>query len=326
MREAPRFRPGGWESLESRVLPSRLGVTPLPPSMVPVDRLDPYAVVRHAQDLQQARSGSAQVVFLGDSIIDFWGDPSRLLTGSAVWDQRIAPLGAANFGVMADTTQTLLWRVTHGELAGRPRVIVLQVGTNNISTGSTPAETAAGIATVVGAIRAQSPSSQILLVGLFPRGQGLSDRLTQEILQVNAMIAGLHDGVHVHYLDMTATFLNPDGSLNRSLLPDGLHPSPQGYEAWASAVLGPIDMMLGRLDQASADVTGQPFGPTQMAAATAPSAAASTPVHANITILNANLSQPLILILPTPSADSSGISDGITQLGQPAHKKHTAGG
>lgn len=333
MREAPRFRPAFWEGLEHRILPSLLGGASLPPSAVPFERVDPYARGRHEQDLEQAQARSAQVVFLGDSITDFWGDSQRPGTGSTVWYDRIAPLGAANFGVSADTTQSLLWRVTHGELDGRPRVIVLEIGTNNVGTGYTPQETAAGIAAVVSAIRTESPRSQVVLMGLFPRGQGDADPLTQKILEVNSLIAGLDDGIHVHFLDMSSAFLNPDGSLNRSLLPDTIHPSAQGYALWADAVLGPLDALLGLPDQAATDPLPQPAGPSPVdrtAATPTPAlipagvdAPATAPAHFDAA-LGADLEQAILLIVVPQNGASAVAGDGITSLGQPPHKNRAS--
>src|SRR4051794_8008098 len=107
MRDQPRFRPNAWDVLESRALPSGLG-------LVPIVRFEPNAVLRHAQDLEHARAGDAKVVFLGDSITDNWGDVNRDGSGVRIWKERIAPLGAANFGVPGDTTANVLWRIRDG--------------------------------------------------------------------------------------------------------------------------------------------------------------------------------------------------------------------
>ena len=61
----------------------------------------------------EAKRGGIDVLFLGDSITDFWRDPNR---GLAVWQRNYAPLHAANFGISADRTQHLLWRLEHGEV------------------------------------------------------------------------------------------------------------------------------------------------------------------------------------------------------------------
>jgi lysophospholipase L1-like esterase len=37
-------------------------------------------------------------------------------------------------------------------------------------------------------------------------------------------------------MDIGTTFLQPDGTLSKDIMPDLLHLSPKGYELWASAI------------------------------------------------------------------------------------------
>jgi len=41
----------------------------------------------------------------------------------------------------------------------------------------------------------------------------------------------------VTYLDIGSGFLQPDGSLPQSMMPDGTHPSDTGYQIWADALI-----------------------------------------------------------------------------------------
>jgi hypothetical protein len=87
---------------------------------------------RHTDFLQIARrgAGNIDVLFVGDSITDFW-----LTTGREVWDKNFEPLKAANFGISGDTTQSALWRMQNGELEGfKAKAIILMLGTNNINS------------------------------------------------------------------------------------------------------------------------------------------------------------------------------------------------
>ena len=227
-------------------MPSVAAGPAAPESTIPAQRTDAIAVMRHLQDLQQVAQRNADVVFLGDSITDFWGDETRPGAGHKVWMRSIAPLDAVNFGVSGDLTQHVLWRIADGELADRPRVVVLEIGTNNLGSGDSVDETIAGIEAVVAAVRKASPRSQILLMGILPRGGGITDPLTQQAYAVNASIAELADGFRIRYLDIGSAFLNPDGTVSQALLPDGLHPSEEGYEVWADAIARPLRRMLAR--------------------------------------------------------------------------------
>jgi N-acetylglucosamine-6-sulfatase len=282
------------EVLESRVVPSAsawdvAAVTPMP-------RTDPYAAARLPQELSQLPG--AQVVFLGDSITDYW---QRLDTSA--WDRELAPLHAADLAIAGNLANNVLWQVNSGMLAGRPRVVVLEAGTNNLALGESAAATAAGVAADVAAIRAASPGSQVLLMGIFPRGTGATDPLTQEADAVNAALAKLADGTHVHFLNIDADFLNPDGSLNQALFVDRLHPSAQGYAVWAGDLTKPLDALLGQ---------GNP-GPVTSPATTTTASSTTGPEGSF-----------LLVVLP-PSQDPAAANfPGLSDL--QAHKKDHAPG
>jgi lysophospholipase L1-like esterase len=50
------------------------------------------------------------------------------------------------------------------------------------------------------------------------------------------LISKYADGQKVHYLDISSTFLQPDGTLSKDIMPDLLHLSDKGYDMWAAAI------------------------------------------------------------------------------------------
>ncbi len=73
-------------------------------------------------------------------------------------------------------------------------------------------------------------------MAVFPRGETPSFPQREKLTKVNAMIAKLNDGQHIHYLDIGPKFLQPDGTLTKDIMPDLLHLSPAGYQIWADAI------------------------------------------------------------------------------------------
>jgi lysophospholipase L1-like esterase len=208
--------------------------------------------------LERARTGDpSPVIFIGDSITQGWE-----LEGGKLWAERFAPLKAINLGASGDRTEHVLWRLKEAPL-GRldPSVVVILIGTNNVGHGrDDAAATLAGVNAVVECVRAQVPKASIVLCSIFPRGAQMN-AMRGQVLQVNQALArtypseggggGVRRGVQV--LDLGTRFIDPDGSIPASLMPDGLHLSPAGYAVWAEAL--------------------RPFMP--MAPQTAPSAAPS---------------------------------------------------
>ena len=102
------------------------GQTPTPLAATP--RKDEWWTNLHKSFLDRAKKGDVDLLFLGDSITQGWGD-------NATWKTHYTPRHAANFGIGGDGTQHVLWRVENGELDGiKPRAIVMMIGTNNIGS------------------------------------------------------------------------------------------------------------------------------------------------------------------------------------------------
>ncbi|MBP6507096.1 MAG: GDSL family lipase, partial [Opitutaceae bacterium] len=205
-----RFAPGLMSVLLMAVLAVSVHANT---ATVPVPR-DEKWVARHKGFVEIAKAGNIDVLFLGDSITDFWRKE-----GLAIWEGRFASLKAANFGISGDRTQHVLWRMENGELDGiAPKAVVLMIGTNNtgfekdkITPRNTEAETAEGVRAIVEHLRAKLPSARILLLAIFPRGEKDSPARAQ-VNAINKMIAKLKDGDHVVYLNINKRFLQPDGT------------------------------------------------------------------------------------------------------------------
>ncbi len=183
----------------------------------------------HENFVAVAKKGDVGVLFLGDSITAGWNGQK------AIWTNAFGAYKPANFGIGGDRTQHVLWRIENGELDGiKPKVAVVMIGTNN--SGNDSAEgIAKGITKIVETIRAKSPTTKVLLLAVFPRGEKPNAQ-RDKLKEVNATIAKLHDGKQIHFLDIGDKFLQPDGTLTREIMPDFLHLSPKGYQIWADAI------------------------------------------------------------------------------------------
>ena len=211
----------------------------------------PAWVKRHetfVAEMKQAPATSAKVLFLGDSITDFWRRDDPAKGGLAVWTKYFAPYGAVNLGISGDRTQHVLWRLENGEIDNlHPQAIVLMIGTNNtgmepdkVTPRNTPAEAAAGVTAIVKRLRAKLPAAKLLLLAVFPRGEKPDNPQRLQVAEINALIAKLDDGKSIHFLDIGQKFLTADGTLTKEIMPDFLHPCEKGYEIWAEAIKEPL--------------------------------------------------------------------------------------
>jgi beta-glucosidase len=183
-----------------------------------------------------ARVGQSRpdLLFVGDSITANW----NAAEGAGVWTGVYAARNAAQAGVFGDETQGLLWRLEHTALANlNPKLVVLLIGTNNLTEGDSPADVAAGIQAVVQTLRQNYPNAKILLMGVLPRGASADDPLREAAAATNQLIVGLADGQHVDYVDLWPSLLYPDGAVQPGvMLPGLIHLDTIGYQKWAAAI------------------------------------------------------------------------------------------
>lgn len=211
---------------------------------------------------------------VGDSITEAWrgtayGEPVARTVGiPAVLERTLAahypaPLISA---ISADETQHVLWRLREGhELSGaltseRALTVIVLIGTNNLGNAHQSADdTAAGILAVCRELLSSAPHARLLLNALLPRGASSEHpsrrrRATASLMPavartnslVNASLPQLHTAFpgRVRMVDCGPPFVNrPEDVANGQsdviavLMPDGVHPSPQGHEVWAQCLL-----------------------------------------------------------------------------------------
>ncbi len=178
----------------------------------------------------QANPGPVDVLLVGDSITIQWG---------ASWAKQFPDRKAVNIGIGGDKTQNVLWRLDHGGVAGlQPKAIVLMIGNNNMfftpETGVAAA--AMGVEACARNLREKFPDADLIVAKILPCHAPKS-RFYEDILLTNAEIDKLNLGADpkIRVLDLTADFLNPDGTIKKALYtPDNIHLSPEGYAAYAA--------------------------------------------------------------------------------------------
>src|ERR1039458_998533 len=174
----------------------------------------------HSNFVEVAKKGDIDLLFMGDSITDWWRSAGRSrgtndvipMGGKAVFENYFGSIKVANFGIAGDTTQGVLWRLQHGEAEGcKPKAVRLMIGTNNTGRNS-PTEIAPGVADVVFELQKDFPHAKILLLAIFPRSSPKSG-VHGQIEDINKMISALLDNQHVFFMDIGPKFLAPDGSI-----------------------------------------------------------------------------------------------------------------
>lgn len=240
--------------------PAADGKEPVNSAVVPAQQRGWAA--RHEEKVKAARVEKHDLLLIGDSITHNLDLPPF----KPVWDQFFAPRRALNLGYSGARTENILWNLQNGELDNQsPKVAVLLIGTNNSDDANypvvhTPEQIAEGTRAIVELLGEKLPQTQVLLLRIFPRtnvyknknknknGNAERGNARQRFLanlRASELAAHLADGKRVHYLDVNHVFLRLDGSLDPALMPDLLHPSPQGALAWARAMEPTLCRLMG---------------------------------------------------------------------------------
>lgn len=169
------------------------------------------------------------VIMVGDSITHLFE-----VRGESEWKKLNAEFAAFNLGFGGDHTENALWNTLYGGFFDhvQAKVVTLMIGTNN--RNETAEEVASGVAACIEAIKVRVPKATILLHPMLPRISPKNAELRAKNDRTNELIKPFADGKKVVWVDLRPIFEGPDVTTEQqqSLLPDGTHPSAEGYRRW----------------------------------------------------------------------------------------------
>jgi lysophospholipase L1-like esterase len=193
---------------------------------------------RHLEFVRIARAGDVDALFIGDCLTERWSS-----AGAPAWHELVSDLNAENFGLEGDSASQLLWRLQDGELDSdhAPSVVVIWTGTNNVTFGEKPEAIAQAIGKVVTSVLEATDDTHVLLLAIPPRGWKPSASRTR-VEQANALIADdFRDHGRVTFIDPKDVLVERDGTIERSVMYDGMHLTAEGYERVARLLAPAID-------------------------------------------------------------------------------------
>jgi acyl-CoA thioesterase-1 len=168
------------------------------------------------------------VVFLGDSITSGHRLPSKVAFPQRLGETLGVPV--VNAGISGDTTGGGLARLDQDVLAHRPRLVVVELGVNDMFGRWPPERTIANLRTITQRIRAQGADVILVHISL-PDAAGDGYR------------AQLREIARTEGATLVEDFL--DGVVPGRTY-DGLHPDEQGQAALAERLLPVVRRALGR--------------------------------------------------------------------------------
>ncbi|MDQ2842285.1 MAG: SGNH/GDSL hydrolase family protein, partial [Acidobacteriota bacterium] len=170
--------------------------------------------------------GENRVVFMGDSITDFWGRSyGKFFPGKPY----------LNRGISGQTTPQMLIRFSPDVIDLKPKVVVILGGTNDIAgnTGPMTLKQIEGNLESMAQL-AQANGIKLVLTSVMPVCDCFTNqtnrRPPEKIVALNAWIRDYCERSGAVYLDYYSAMIDEHGMLKKDLTHDGLHPNAAGYE------------------------------------------------------------------------------------------------
>ena len=220
----------------------------------------------HQADLQimSQPSQSNRVVFMGDSITDFW----KL-------DQYFPGKSYVNRGISGQTTSQMLVRMYPDVIDLKPAAMIVLAGTNDIAHNTGP-ETAEMIEENIMAMTelAESHGIKVILCSItpisdypylkeqselakqpipapvptgrppFPKMKMTEGRPPADILKLNAWMKSYAAQANATYVDYFGAMVDDKGYLKAEVSEDGLHPNAEGYKIMAPLAVAAVQQVL----------------------------------------------------------------------------------
>ncbi|TRX22170.1 SGNH/GDSL hydrolase family protein [Flavobacterium franklandianum] len=191
--------------------------------------------------LPALKSGQKRIVFMGDSITEFW---------SALCPEFFAGKPYINRGISGQTSPQMLIRFRADVIALKPTIVVLLAGANDIA-GNTGPSTLEMITDNIFSMAELAKAHQIKVIlcsvlpaydfhwkpGSFP---------AEKIVTLNTMIKKYSDANEILYLDYYSALVDERKGLKAAYADDGVHPNKAGYEVMNSLAEKAIEKVLSK--------------------------------------------------------------------------------
>jgi len=170
-----------------------------------------------------------RVVFLGDSITEFWGKKSPFFPGEPY----------LNRGIAGQTTAQMLIRFRQDVIDLNPAVVIIQGGLADIAGFTGPSS----LVEIENNLRSMAELAQFhhispILVGAPPPADypgRTGPKPATQIVALNEWAARYCASSHFTFLDYYSALVGSNGQMKEGVSDDGVHPNEKGY-----AILKPL--------------------------------------------------------------------------------------
>lgn len=175
-------------------------------------------------------SGEKRIVFMGDSITEFW---------SVLCPEFFDGKPYINRGISGQTSPQMLIRFRADVIDLKPSIVVLLAGANDIAGNTGPSTLEMILNNIISMVElAKANQIKVILCSLLPAYDfpwKTGSFPAEKIETFNTMLKKYADMNKILYLDYYSAMVDEQKGLKAAYADDGVHPNKAGYE-----VMGPI--------------------------------------------------------------------------------------
>ena len=198
------------------------------------------------------------VIFMGDSITDFWG---QFRPGFFTDHNYLCR------GIGAQTVEHMLSRFHADVVDLHPRAVAILAGINNIAGNNGKIS----FENIVGCIASMCETAKAnniipIICSILPCDRfswNPEAKPAQDVVRVNELLREYATKNGVAYVDYYSKMAQPDGSLPADLSQDGCHPTVAGYEVMEGIIVPEVERILAAAPAAARPAA--PAGPARQA-------------------------------------------------------------
>lgn len=198
-----------------------------------------WAAFEKYEEANNALTKSPKVVFMGDSITEFWDQTDHDFFASHDYLSR---------GISSQSSEEMLCRFQRDVIELHPQVVIISAGTNDVAHNNGRIKFENTVTIIKSMVElARFHGITPVLASVTPSNRffwNLEMKPAQDIIALNKLIRKYADEAGVIYIDYFSAMTEEDGSMNEKYSDDGCHPNMNGYKVMESIVVPYIEKAL----------------------------------------------------------------------------------
>ena len=205
----------------------------------PIDWANLARYAHANQELLAADYDPMRVVLMGNSITEFWEETHPVF---------FVNKGLVCRGIGGQVSSQMLARFRQDVLQLKPRVVVINCGTNDIAENNGPYNQDVTMDNIKSMTElARLHGIQVVLTSVLPCEEFCWNRSVKDaphkIAALNKFIKEYATQAGVRYIDYYSAMAEPGGAMNKALTDDGVHPNAAGYDIMEALLTQMLDTL-----------------------------------------------------------------------------------